>query len=87
MTAYCDPPAGISLGEGQHYNPYFPGGAISMAQALYNEVVEFPDGTPATQSQCAKDVISFLAWAASPEQDYRKTLAIKVNNCNDIHKL
>jgi len=38
LTGYCDPPAGISLREGLYYNPYFPGGAIGMAQALYNEV-------------------------------------------------
>jgi cytochrome c1 len=38
LTGYCDAPAGIVLREGQYYNPYFPGGAISMAQALYNEV-------------------------------------------------
>lgn len=38
LTGYCDAPAGIPLREGQYYNPYFPGGAISMAQALYNEV-------------------------------------------------
>lgn len=25
--------------EGLYYNPYFPGGAIGMAQALYNEVM------------------------------------------------
>lgn len=27
-----------------HYNPYFPGGWISMARSLYNEVVEYDDG-------------------------------------------
>lgn len=40
LTGYCDPPAGIQLREGQYYNPYFPGGAIGMAQALYNEVCQ-----------------------------------------------
>lgn len=34
-----DPPAGVTLAENQHYNPYFPGGAIGMAQALYDEVI------------------------------------------------
>lgn len=34
-----DPPAGITLAENQHYNPYFPGGGIGMAQALYDEVI------------------------------------------------
>ncbi len=38
LTGYCDPPAGITLREGLYYNPYFAGGAIGMAQALYNEV-------------------------------------------------
>lgn len=36
-----DPPAGVVLAENQHYNPYFPGGAIGMAQALYDEVIIF----------------------------------------------
>jgi len=43
LTGYCDTPAGVTLREGQHYNPYFPGGAISMAQALYNEVNTMSD--------------------------------------------
>lgn len=38
LTGYYDAPAGVPLREGQYYNPYFPGGAISMAQALYDGV-------------------------------------------------
>lgn len=38
LTGYFDAPAGVILREGQYFNPYFPGGAISMAQVLYNEV-------------------------------------------------
>lgn len=60
LTGYYDAPAGIALREGQYYNPYFPGGAISMAQALYNEVMEYSDGTPATASQLAKVNFFFL---------------------------
>lgn len=78
LTSYCDPPAGVVLQDGQYFNPYFPGGAISMAQALYNEVLEYSDGTPATSSQLAKDVCTFLKWAAEPEFDDRKRIAIKV---------
>jgi len=48
-----------------------------MAPPIYNEIVEFDDGTPATQSQVAKDVCTFLTWAASPEHDMRKKMAIK----------
>lgn len=77
LNGYCDPPAGIELREGQNFNPYFPGGAIGMAAPLYNEIIEYEDGTPATQSQLAKDVCTFLTWAASPEHDLRKKMAIK----------
>lgn len=77
LTGYCDAPAGVVLRDGQYFNPYFPGGAISMAQALYNEVMEYSDGTPATASQLAKDVSTFLKWAAEPEHDDRKKMAIK----------
>ncbi|XP_014664360.1 PREDICTED: cytochrome c1, heme protein, mitochondrial-like [Priapulus caudatus] len=78
MTGYCDPPAGTELAEGQHYNPYFPGGAIGMAQSLYNEVIEYEDGTPAYASQLAKDVSTFLRWATEPEHDQRKRMLLKV---------
>ncbi|CAG9856975.1 unnamed protein product [Phyllotreta striolata] len=78
LTGYCDPPAGVVLREGQYYNPYFPGGAISMAQALYNETIEYNDGTPASASQLAKDVSTFLKWTAEPEHDDRKKMLIKV---------
>jgi len=77
LNGYCDPPAGIELREGQYFNPYFPGGAIGMAPPIYNEIIEYDDGTPATQSQLAKDVCTYLTWAASPEHDMRKKMAIK----------
>lgn len=78
LTGYCDAPAGVVLREGQYFNPYFPGGAISMAQALYNEVIEYTDGTPATASQLAKDISTFLKWTAEPEHDERKKMLIRV---------
>merc|ERR1711976_533565 len=77
LTAYCEPPAGYELQEGLHFNPYFAGGAISMAQALYNEIIEYEDGTPATQSQLAKDVTTFLRWSTEIEHDVRKRMAVK----------
>ncbi|XP_045464033.1 cytochrome c1, heme protein, mitochondrial [Harmonia axyridis] len=78
LTGYCEPPAGISLREGQYFNPYFPGGAISMAQALYSELVEYEDGTPASASQLAKDVSTFLKWCSEPELEDRKRMYIKM---------
>lgn len=72
-----EPPAGVELREGQAFNVYFPGQAISMAQQLYPGVMEYDDGTPATVSQMAKDIVVFLKWAAEPEHDDRKRMGIK----------
>lgn len=77
LTGYCDPPAGMQVREGLHYNPYFSGGAIGMAPPLYDEQIEFEDGTPATVSQMAKDVVTFLTWCAEPEHDDRKRMGMK----------
>ncbi|RUP51283.1 hypothetical protein BC936DRAFT_149011 [Jimgerdemannia flammicorona] len=77
LTGYCDAPAGVEVREGLSYNPYFPGGAIAMARVLYDDLVEYEDGTPATASQMAKDVVTFLSWAAEPEHDERKKLGMK----------
>lgn len=77
LTGYRDPPEGIKLREGLYYNPYFPGGAIAMPKQLQDGGVDYEDGTPATESQLARDVTTFLAWAAEPEHDDRKRAGIK----------
>lgn len=77
LTGYCDPPAGIHLMEGQYFNPYFPDGATGMAQVIYDEVLEYSDGTPATASQIAKDVVSFLTWTSNRDHDTRKQWTFK----------
>ncbi|CDY36384.1 BnaC04g32920D [Brassica napus] len=77
LTGYRDPPAGISIREGLHYNPYFPGGAIAMPKMLNDEAVEYEDGTSATEAQMGKDVVSFLSWAAEPEMEVRKLMGFK----------
>lgn len=78
MTGYCDAPAGVIVREGQYYNPYFPGGAISMAQALYDETIQYSDGTPASASQLAKDVCHFLNWTSDPYLEDRKLVALRL---------
>lgn len=77
LLGYREPPAGVSVREGLHYNPYFPGGAIAMPKMLTDGGVEYEDGTPATESQMAKDVVSFLSWTAEPEMDERKLAGAK----------
>jgi cytochrome c1 len=71
-------PEGVELGDGMSYNPYFLGGQIAMPQPLIEEGVEYADGTTATIEQMAEDVTTFLAWAANPELEERKSLGIKV---------
>ncbi|XP_003391337.1 PREDICTED: cytochrome c1, heme protein, mitochondrial-like [Amphimedon queenslandica] len=77
LTGYYDPPAGVEVREGLAYNPYFPGGAIGMPQQLYDGGIEYEDGTPATVSQMAKDVTTFLRWSADPKHDERKRMGMK----------
>jgi len=77
LTGYCEPPAGYNLDDGLYFNPYFKGGAIAMAPPLYNGVIEYSDGTPATKSQLAKDVCEFLHYAAFPYQDNNKKTFMK----------
>ena len=76
LTGYCDPPAGKEMLPGLYYNPYFPGGAIAMPPPLNDDGVEYEDGTPATISQQASDVVQFLNWVSEPEADSRKKDAL-----------
>ena len=77
LTGYKAPPAGLTLGANMSYNPYFAGGQIGMAQALKPGILEYEDGTEASISQMAKDVSTFLCWAAKPEQDERHKMGVK----------
>lgn len=61
-----------ALKPGQFWNPYFKGGVISMPPPLSDGMIEYEDGTPATISQMAKDVCSFLRWTAETEFDDRR---------------
>ncbi|UJR22667.1 hypothetical protein I4U23_025706 [Adineta vaga] len=77
LTGYQDQPAGVKGEPGLHYNPYFSGGWIAMAKQLYDDQIEYSDGTKATESQLAKDITEFLKWSAERDHDDRKKLAIK----------
>uniref|UniRef100_H0XQQ1 Uncharacterized protein n=1 Tax=Otolemur garnettii TaxID=30611 RepID=H0XQQ1_OTOGA len=51
---------------------------ISRVPPIYTDVLEFGDGTPATMSQGAKDVCTFLHWASEPEHDHGNCTGLKV---------
>ncbi|MEM9839233.1 MAG: cytochrome c1 [Pseudomonadota bacterium] len=53
---------------------YIYGGAFKMAQPLYDEMVQYEDGSPMTVDQYAKDVTAFLMWAAEPKLEERKSM-------------
>ncbi|MEM8800782.1 MAG: cytochrome c1 [Pseudomonadota bacterium] len=62
---------------GQYFNPYYKTLYLAMAQPLYEDGVEYADGTPATVKQMSKDVAAFLTWTAAPHKDKRKSIGIK----------
>ena len=92
LTGFRNPPAGLTVGTGLHYNPWFPGdlasgwsgahdkvpvgGAIAMAPPLAPGKVTFDDKSPSTVEQQAKDVVAFLAWAADPKATERKQFGV-----------
>ena len=78
LTGYQDPPAKFELGEGLSYNPFFSGKQIAMVAPLFEDGVEYTDGTTATVEQMAWDVSNFLQWAAEPEMEQRKRIGWKV---------
>ena len=49
-----------------------------MPQMLHDNTVSYIDGTPATADQEARDVVTFLAYIASPELETRHRLGVKV---------
>jgi ubiquinol-cytochrome c reductase cytochrome c1 subunit len=78
LTGYVDPPADFELLEGLNYNNAFPGHQIAMANPLFDDAVEYADGTPATVDQMSRDLVNFLVWTAEPEMEDRKAMGIKV---------
>jgi len=77
LLGYEDPPSGITLDDGVYYNKYMYGNNIKMSQPLYDGSVEYNDGTEATKEQMAKDVATFLMWAAEPHLEARHKMGFK----------
>ncbi|GGH39131.1 ubiquinol-cytochrome c reductase cytochrome c1 subunit [Cribrihabitans marinus] len=60
--------AGVILYE----NTAFPGGWISMAPPLSDELVEYADGSANDLNNLSEDVAAFLMWTAEPKMMARK---------------
>jgi cytochrome c1 len=76
LTGYEQAPAELAseAPEGMHFNPYFAGGHwIAMAPPLADGQVTFDDGAPNRVDDMARDVSAFLAWAAEPKMEERKS--------------
>lgn len=78
LAGYADAPEGMEIAEGKHYNKAMDGNIIAMAPPLTNGAVAYEDGSPQTVEQYAKDVATFLTWAAEPEMEHRKQMGVKV---------
>jgi ubiquinol-cytochrome c reductase cytochrome c1 subunit len=78
LVGYEEKPEGFILDDGVYYNKYMNGNKIKMSQPLSEGIVEYTDGTEATVEQMAKDVTTFLTWAAEPELEARHKTGIKV---------
>ena len=71
LLGYDDPPADVKLDDGVYYNTYMYGNKIKMPEPLSDDLIEYSDGTAATKEQMAKDVVSFMMWAAEPHLEQR----------------
>lgn len=79
LTGYQEPPAGVEVPEGTHFNPYFIAAkSLAMAQPITDGQVTYDDGAPQTLDQYAQDVSAFLMWAAEPHLPERKRTGFMV---------
>lgn len=87
LNGYEEAPKGVTVEPGLHYNKYFPGNKIAMANplvALFDDSGKatdanfYTDGTPVTREQVGRDVAAFLMWAAEPKLEERKQIGSKV---------
>ena len=78
LLGYEEAPAEYELDDGVYYNKYMPGNKIMMPKPLSEAAVEYSDGTQATETQMAKDVTTFLTWAAEPHLEARHKMGFKV---------
>ena len=77
LLGYEEAPEGMSLDDGVYYNKYMAGNKIKMSNPLSEGIVTYIDGTEATEDQMARDITSFLAWAAEPHLEARHKIGFR----------
>ena len=77
LLGYDQPPSNMQLDEGVYYNKYMYGKKIKMPAPLSDDLIEYSDGTKATEEQMAKDVVSFLMWTAEPHLEQRHKIGFR----------
>jgi ubiquinol-cytochrome c reductase cytochrome c1 subunit len=78
LTGYQTAPKNMKMSDGMNYNVAYPGNQIGMIAPLSDGVVKYTDGASATTAQYAQDVSAFLAWAADPKLEERKSMGLAV---------
>jgi cytochrome c1 len=78
LTGYHQPPKGVELSPGMHYNTAFPGHQIAMPQPMTDGFIKYTDGTKPTLDNYARDISAFLMWAAEPKLEERHKLGARV---------
>jgi len=77
LLGYEDSPSEVILDDGVYYNKFMYGKMIRMPNPLSDGLIEYNDGTEASEKQMAKDVVTFLAWAAEPHLESRHKIGFK----------
>lgn len=78
LIGYAEPQPAFPLQDGMSYNTYFPGHQIGMPRPLSDGQVTYIDGTSNSTEQMARDVVTFLTWAANPEMVERKQMGVRI---------
>jgi len=73
-NAYFAPGGVPEACKDDHGHTTIEGTYIAMAPPLSDGLVEYSDGSPQTVDQYARDVVSFMMWAAEPKLEARKRL-------------
>ncbi|MGI9460962.1 MAG: cytochrome c1 [Alphaproteobacteria bacterium] len=75
LTGYENPPSNVVMNENMYFNKY--AGQISMPPPLVDGIVSYSDGTKNDVKQMSYDVVTFLAFAAEPNLEESRYMALK----------